>query len=279
MFSQIWNLILFQPLLNSLVFLYRIVGDLGWSIIILTVLLRFIMTPLIVPSLKITKKVQELGPEIAKLKDQYKNDKQGLITAQAELYKKHGANPASGCLPQIIQLVVLIALYSVLGLLVPLRKEPVIENVNKHLYSFNQLSTNKKINTRFLYLTLTEPDTPVKIPGTKFSLPGIFLILAALTQFLSSKMMSPVVAVEKKIAEKTETSTDDAMVEAQQQMLIMFPLMTLLIGYNFQSGLVVYWFVFSLLSMIQQYQVTGWGGLTPWFRQAHLLKSPIHGST
>jgi membrane protein insertase Oxa1/YidC/SpoIIIJ len=94
---------------------------------------------------------------------------------------------------------------------------------------------------------------------------------------LSSKMMSPVVATEKKLAEKTETSTDDAMVEAQQQMLIMFPLMTLLIGYKFPSGLVVYWFIFSLLSMIQQYLITGWGGLAPWLQKASLLKSPTHG--
>ena len=275
-FGQIWNTILFQPLLNSLVFLYKIIGDLGWSIIVLTVGLRFLMTPLIVPSLKITKKVQELGPEIAKLKDQFKNDKQGLITAQAELYKKHGANPASGCLPQIIQLLVLIALYSVFNLTLQENGKTAAQKLNSQLYSVNRLSSDYKISSSFLYLNLTQPDT-FKIPGVPFPLPGIFLLLAAFTQLLSSKMMSPVVATEKKIAEKTETSTDDAMVEVQQQMLIMFPLMTLLIGYKFPSGLVVYWFVFSLLSMVQQYMVTGWGGLMPWLLNANLIKSPNHG--
>jgi YidC/Oxa1 family membrane protein insertase len=67
------------------------------------------------------------------------------------------------------------------------------------------------------------------------------------------------------------------MVEAQQQMLIMFPLMTLLIGYKFPSGLVVYWFIFSFLSMIQQYLVSGWGGLTPWLKKANLVKSHTNG--
>jgi YidC/Oxa1 family membrane protein insertase len=275
-FSQAWNLILYQPLLNSLVFLYKLTGDLGWSIILLTLVLRFIMTPLIVPSLKITKKVQELGPEINKLKEQYKNDKQGLITAQAELYKKHGANPASGCLPQIIQLLVLIALYSVFNLILKVDGKTAAQKLNPQLYSINRISTNYKISSSFLYLNLTKPDT-FKLPGTSLPLPGLFLLLAALTQFLSSKMMSPVISAEKKIADKSETSTDDAMVEAQQQMLIMFPLMTLLIGYKFPSGLVVYWFIFSFLSMIQQYLVSGWGGLTPWLKKANLVKSHTNG--
>jgi membrane protein insertase Oxa1/YidC/SpoIIIJ len=89
-------------------------------------------------------------------------------------------------------------------------------------------------------------------------------------------MMSPVVSTEKKIAQKTENTTDDAMVEAQQQMLIMFPLMTILIGYRFPSGLVVYWFIFSLASMYQQYSITGWGSLKPWLEKVNLLKSPSH---
>jgi YidC/Oxa1 family membrane protein insertase len=273
--SQLWNTILFQPLLNSLVFLNRYTGSLGWSIVLLTLGLRVIMNPLIVPSLKISKKVQELAPELARLKDRYKDDKQGLITAQAELYKKHGANPASGCLPQIIQLLVLIALFSVFNLILKIDGQTAAERLNPDLYSFNQLSSDFKISPDFLYLNLTKPDT-IPISGLPFALPGAFLLLAAITQLLSSKMMSPVISAEKKIAQKTEASTDDAMVEAQQQMLIMFPLMTIIIGYRFPSGLVVYWFVFSLASMYQQYSITGWGGLKPWLEKVNLLKSHSH---
>ncbi len=277
-YMNLWDTLLIQPLLNSLIGLYRITGNLGWSIVLLTLALRFVMTPLIVPSLKIQKKIQELAPELNKLKEQFKNDKQGLITAQAEMYKKHGANPASGCLPQIIQLLVLIALYSVFNSILVVKGNNVVQTLNKNLYSFNKLSSDFRFSTNFLNLNLTQPDT-FKIPGLSFPIPGLFLILAALTQFLSSKMMTPVVAAEKKIADKTEASTDDAMVEAQQQMLIIFPLMTILIGYRFPSGLVVYWFVFSFLSMIQQYLVSGWGGLTPWLKRINLLKSPSYGSS
>src|SRR3990170_3665223 len=109
---ELWNLLLFHPLLNALIFLDRLTGNFGWSVILLTVVLRLAMTPLVLPSLRLSKKMQELAPELAKLKEKFKDDKTALMTAQAELYKQHGANPASGCLPQIIQILVLIALFN-----------------------------------------------------------------------------------------------------------------------------------------------------------------------
>lgn len=269
---QLWNTILTQPLLNSLILIYKLTGNLGWAIVLLTILLRFLMTPLVLPSLKISKKVQELAPELAKLKLQYKDDKQGLITAQAELYKKNGANPASGCLPQIVQLLILIALYSVFNTILATKADSLIQTLNKNLYSFNQLAPDFKINTSFLYLDLNKPDV-YHVPGIPFPLPGLFLFLAAITQFLSTKMMSPEIKAEKKIAEKTEGASDDAMVEAQQQMAYLFPLMTLFIGFQFPSGLVVYWTIFSLASSVQQYYISGWGGLKPWLIKLNLLKS------
>jgi len=112
--ADLWKLLLEQPLLNALIGLARLTGDLGWSIILLTIGLRIVMTPLVLPSLKASKKMQDLAPELAALKTQYKDDKQGLVKVQAELYKKNGLNPAAGCLPQIIQILVLIALFNVL---------------------------------------------------------------------------------------------------------------------------------------------------------------------
>jgi YidC/Oxa1 family membrane protein insertase len=270
---ELWNTILLHPFINLLIGLDRITGNLGWSIILLTVGLRLIMTPLVLPSLRLSQKMQELAPELAKLKEKHKDDKTALLTAQTQLYKDHGANPASGCLPQIIQLIVLIALYSAFNTILRSNGADVVTNLNsKYLYSYNHLPANFNLSTSFAYLNLTKPDT-FKIPGLSFPLPGIFLIAAAAVQLLSSKMMAPVIATEKKLAEKTSESMDDAMVQAQQQMLYLFPLMTLIIGFNFPAGLVLYWFVFSAVSMFQQYSVTGWGGLAPWLKKAHLLKS------
>jgi len=270
--SQLWTLLLTQPLLNVLVGLYRFTGNLGVSIITLTIGLRLILTPLILPSLRLNKKIQELAPEMAKLKEKFKNDKQGLITAQAQLYKEHGANPASGCLPQIIQLLILIALFSVFNTILRSDGNGLAAKLNPSLYSFNQLDPGFHISPNFLYLNLTKSDT-IKIPGLPFAIPGLFLIVSALAQLFNSKMMMPVVATEKKIAEKSPQSTDDAMVEAQQQMLYMFPLMTLLIGYQFPSGLVLYWLVFSLASIVQQYNISGWGAAAIWLKKLNLIKS------
>ena len=268
---ELWNQLLFHPLLNALIGLDRFTGNFGWSIVLLTVGLRLAMTPLVLPSLRMSKIMQELSPELAKLKTQFKDDKQGLMKAQAELYKQHGANPASGCLPQIIQILVLIALFNAFNsVLVP--NGNLIEKLNPLLYSFNKLPKDFHLSNSFFYLNLAKPDT-FKISGIPFPLPGFFLLITGLIQLFSSKMMAPEIKAEQKLAEKTPQDSDDTMAAVQQQMLYMFPLMTIIFGFQFPSGLVLYWLVFSLVSMVQQYYATGWGGLGPWLKKANLLKS------
>ena len=112
--NNIWQLLLYQPILNALIFLYKVLfNNLGLAIIALTVIVRFALSPIMTNQLKSAKKMQELAPELEKLKRKFKDDKQKLMQAQMELYKNHGVNPASGCLPQIVQLIVLISLYPV----------------------------------------------------------------------------------------------------------------------------------------------------------------------
>jgi YidC/Oxa1 family membrane protein insertase len=270
--SFLWNTVIYYPLINAIVGLYRLTQDLGLSIILLTVGLRLIMTPLVVPSLRLSKKMQELAPELAKLKEQYKNDKQGLIAAQTALYKQHGANPASGCLPQILQLVVLFALFKVFTSVLSPNGSEFINNINTMLYPFNSLSADFQFSTNFLYLNLSKPDL-IHLPGFPFPLPGLFVFLAAAIQLVSSIMMMPAVKKEALIAQKTEKSSDDFMAGFQQQSLYLFPLMTLIFGYSMSAGLMLYWMFFSLISIIQQYFVIGWGGLTPWLFRLGLLKS------
>jgi len=265
---QIWNLLLYHPLINLLISLTRLTGNFAWAIILATIILRLALTPLIIPSIKLGKKMQELSPELDKLKAQFKGDKTKLATAQAELYKNRGINPASGCFPQIIQLLVLIALFNGLNFIIKANGN-LVKDINPKLYSFNKLPENFSFSTRFWYLDMTKPD---KIPNFSFYFPGIFLLLSALFQFASAKMMSPVISEEKKQALKTSTETDDAMVAAQGQMLYMFPIMTIVIGKSFPSGLVIYWLIFSVISMYQQYQILGWGGLKPWLTKLRLIK-------
>jgi len=245
--------LLYQPLLNGLIFFYKIFGNLGWAIIVLTILIRFLLIPLTLPSLKAASKLKEVAPELEKLKKKYANDKQKFAQAQLEIYKKYKINPAAGCLPQVIQLIVLIALYQAFAKVLQPDGD-IISKLNEVLYPFLKLPAEMVINTRFFYLDLAKPDV-FHLPGFVFPLPGFFLLTAALVQFLSSKMMRPTVKAAQKEAKKTPTAQDDLTVAMQTQMLYLFPLMTILIGFSFPSGLVLYWLVFSVFTAVQQYLI------------------------
>jgi len=265
-----WQTLLYQPLVNALVFLNQLFGNFGVAVITLTIVIRLLLVPLTLPSLKAASKMKAVAPELNKLKKQYAHDKQKLAKAQMELYKKHGVNPAAGCLPQIIQIVILIALYQAFNQVLNTNGE-TIAKLNEVLYSFLKLPADVVINTRFWYLDLNKPDV-FKLPGASFSLPGLFLTLAALGQMLSSKMMQPAVKAAQKQAKKTIDKQDDMATAMQSQMLYLFPLMTIVIGYRFPSGLVLYWLVFSVSTAAQQYFVNGWGGLEPWLKKLKLKK-------
>ena len=267
---QLWNTLLLFPLTNLLIGLTRLTGNFAWAIILATLILRFALTPLIIPGILLGKKMQELSPELSALKVKFKGNQAGLATAQSELYKQHGLNPSSGCFPQIIQLLILIALFNALNFIIKANGN-LVKDINPRLYSFNKLPENFNFSSRFWYLDMTKPDV-FRLPNLSLPLPGIILLLSALTQLLSAKMLAPVISAEKKLALKTSTETDDAMVAAQEQMLFMFPIMTIVFGYQFPSGLVIYWLIFSLISMYQQYRVLGWGGAKPWLQKLRLIK-------
>ncbi|MFC1789885.1 YidC/Oxa1 family membrane protein insertase [Patescibacteria group bacterium] len=243
-----WETLLFQPLLNGLIFFYRFFGNFGWSILVMTFTLRLLLLPLTWSSLTTAQKMKKIAPQLEKLKKKHKDDKQALAQAQLELYRRQGINPASGCLPQIIQLVVLVAFFQAFNQV--LRGEgEIIARLNQYLYPFLKLSSGQQISFNFAYLDLTKPD--VFILG-KLKLPGFFLVGAALSQFLSSKLTNPSLNQSLKVAKKTDTGSDDLAFSMQKQMLYLFPMMTIFIGFTFPSGLVLYWLVFSLSTLGQQ---------------------------
>jgi len=248
---SIGRILLYQPLISLLIFFYRYLGNLGLSIVVLTILIRVVLLPLAMPGMKSALKMQELAPQLGKLKKKHGKNKQKLAAAQMALYKTHKINPAAGCLPQIIQMVILITLYRVFNNLL-LAGDPagVIEKVNSAVYAFLRLSPETVISTKFLYLDLAKPDL-IQIMGK--SLPGPFLLLAVASQYLAARLMMPVVRKGEKVAAKTASSSDDFGVMMQKQSLYVFPFMTLLFGFSFPSGLIVYWTVFSLFNLGQQW--------------------------
>lgn len=231
-------------LLNILLFLTDITGNLGFSIIVFTIIIRTALLPVTVPSLKASRKMQSLQPEIKKLKAKFGKDKQGLQAAQMELYKKYNVNPLAGCLPQVVQLVVLIFLYRVL--------------IN---FLGNPELNGNGINTSFLWLDLTQADKLFILP-----------VLAATTQLVLSIMISPgaekadtVPNTSKKKAVQEANKKEEDFAEMaqsmQQQMIYIMPVFTGIIAATFPSGLALYWVSTTVFSIIQQFFISGPGGL------------------
>lgn len=238
-----FNTYLYTPILNVLIFLYHLLGDsFGLAIVGLTVAIRAILIPLTAPAMRSQQKMMELTPKLAELKKKHA-DKLKLQQAQLALYKSHGVNPSAGCLPQIVQIIILIALYQVFN-------------------NFLQGGTidGAAVNMSFIWLDLAKPDKFYVLP-----------ILAGLTQLIYSLMLRPGTEhphLREKLVSKPEVKMEknemSMAAEIQNQMLFMMPLMTLVISLRFPSGLSLYWVVMTVFSIAQQWFVTGPGGLV-WY--------------
>lgn len=269
---DIFTLILVQPLTNGLILCYKFLGqNLGVAILAFSIFLIFAMRPLTKPYLESMKKIKALEPQLAKLRKKYGSDKMKMSQVQADLYKENKINPMGGCLPYLLQFVILIALFRVFTATLAADANTTA-NVNKLLYTPLKFAQNEVLNTRFLYLNISKPDT-FNIPGIPFALPGLFLVLATVAQFLSVKITTPYLSKEEQIAKKTKSQTDDMSVAMQQSMTYTLPLMTLVFGLRFPSGLALYWLVFSIINVWQQVSMSGWGSLTPLISRLNLLKS------
>jgi len=259
MLSEIWNLILINPILNVLVGFYQLTGNLGFSIVLLTILIRTILIPAMLPSMKTMQKQRELQPELDKIRKKFKHDKKKQAEMQMELFKKHGLNPASGCLTQIAMIVVLIALY---GVIRRFTGGTNIEEINSHLYfSFLNLDLVEQIQIRFLWLDLTKPDPYY-----------VLAVLSGVFQLFQSKMTQPYVETGEKAAQKTPDKKDDIAYNIQEQMLYTMPIMNFIIGVTLPAGVVLYILTTTIFSLVQTYFVSGLGGLKPWLKKAGLVK-------
>lgn len=268
---NIFQIALIQPLTNGLILFYNILWqNMGLAIIGFSLFLRFVLNPLTAPYMASMKKIKDVEPLVKKLKLKYKDDQKALLAAQTELYKQRGINPSAGCLPYILQIVILIALFNVFTHVLSTNSDSM-QKLNALLYSPLKFSENATIHTGFLYLDVRKPDV-FNFSGIPFPIPGPFLILAGLLQFLSAKMTQPLLKKEEKIVKGTKSEADDMAVAMQSSMIYTFPAMTILFGVKFPSGLALYWLLFSIFQMYQQYKSSGWGGLTPFINRLGLIK-------
>ncbi len=226
MLGSLFNLILYQPLFNALILLYQYLPghDFGLAVILLPVLIKILLYPLGTQTIKSQKILAEIQPKIKEVQEKYKNDKEKQTKAVMEIYQKAKINPLSGCLPVLIQIPILIALYQVFWQ--GLKPEQMAL-----LYGF--VSFPGQINPGFLgIINLSEPN--------------LFLaVLAGILQFFQTKMTTPKI--------KTKNKNSDFSGILQKQMLYFLPIFTIIILVKLPSAIGLYWITTTLFSIIQQY--------------------------
>ena len=224
---------------------FETIGAYGVAIIVLTIIIRLALAPLqqfqLVTQRKTMVEQRKLGPQVAELRKKYKKDPQKLNAEMMKMYQEHGVNPLGGlggCLPLIVQLPILTALYYVLT------DFARSHHVAAHFLFVPNLNDNPNHHLMFAGLP---------IPQLAYL---IFPLLAALTTLIQSRMLQMPPA----------PNPTEQEVQTQQMQRTMVWLSPLMIGYfalNVPAGLGLYWFVGNCVSIIQQSFVVGWGNVLP----------------
>jgi YidC/Oxa1 family membrane protein insertase len=214
-----------KPIFKSLNYFHDLVGNMGYAIMLLTVVIRLILFPLANMSYKSMARMKKHMPEISAIREKHKNDRQKQGTEMMKYYKTHRINPAAGCLPILLQIPVFFALYKVLYVTIEMRHEPFI-------WFVNDLSAQDPTNILTLF-GLIAWNVPTWLPHI-----GILPILFSLTMVIQTKLNPPMVD------------------ETQKIIMAWLPWIFLFVFANFAAGLVIYWIWNNILSILQQYLIT-----------------------
>jgi len=222
--------------------------DSGWawglSIVLLTVTVRILLFPLFVKQIKSQRRMQELAPKVKELQAKHKGDRETLNTELMKLYKEHGTNPVSGCLPLLLQLPVFFALFTVMNNFKPkngefvgkfgLSDKLVEQGANAKIFgapvaaAFNSSAS--------LLKELDGNATTVKVVA------AIMVVTMGLTTFITQKQMMA----------RAGTNVDPQQQQIQKIMLYVLPLSFAVFGFSFPVGVLLYWLTTNLWSMGQQ---------------------------
>jgi len=262
---------IFQTLFISLVLLDQLFKNILLAIVTLTIILRVLVIPLYRRQLTSTRQMQMLQPEIKELQRKYKGDRVKQQAAVQEFYRQRGINPAGGCLPVILQFGLLIPMYSVFsqGLtnhditpmlqVGPINFAEILGIVCPTAATFDAAGhvTNPCLQSTVYVFGinwgLPEPvTTGFYILG--FGVAGL-AVVSSLLQVVASRMTLP--AADAKI--------DDPNTKVQRQMAYFLPLISILYGGLLPAGLFLYWITATIIQIIQQYLILGWGGMFPLF--------------
>jgi len=233
--SKLFHYLFYQPILNIMILIVALLPghSLGWGIILMTLMIRLLLYSSSLSTIKNSQKLQKIQPEIKRIQKLYQNDRQKQTEELLRLYKENKVNPYGSCLPLIIQLAVLIALYSVL-------RGPWPQLPKQDLYSFIPQPQNVAISF-YGYNLLERPR--LSFPFTSSAAVYVLIaVLSAFFQFYQTKMLMP-----------KQKASSDTQAMLNQNMLYLTPLFTLYIGLTLPPALPLYWLINSLFSVAQQY--------------------------
>ena len=232
-----WFFFLTKPIFRVLFWLNSIIGNMGWSIVGLTLIIKTILFPLAYKSHVSMARMKELQPEMEKIKERAGDDRASLQKEMMKLYKEKKVNPAAGCLPILLQIPIFFSLYKVIFVTLALRHEPWFGWI-KDLSAPDPTSW---LNL-FGLLPWGTPD-----PFSIFALLsiGVFPILMGVTMWLQQKL------------NPAPTDATQAMIFAWMPWIFMF-----MLG-SFASGLVIYWVANNTITFIQQYTIMRTQGVKP----------------
>ena len=265
--EPIWDTFLVHPLMAVALLAYSFVHDFGIAIILVTIAIRLLVYPLYRTQIRSQRAMQELGPAMEELKKKYK-DRQRFAEEQMKLYKEKGVNPAAGCLPLVLQLPILFALYSaLLQLGCGLGKSGAnctglthdeAEGILGFLSAANPIALGGTLDTTAHWLPWLS--NGLQHPDPLFILP----VVAGAAQLIASVMAMPV----------KQAATTDPNQKMFQSMAYTFPLMTVVLGAQFPAGLTLYWIATTTFQIVQQYFVSGWGQLPKYLPFLRNIPSP-----
>lgn len=227
--SDFFNEAFIRPIFNLLIFIYNVVPgqDLGVAIVILTIIIKLVLFPLSQKSIRSQKALQQLQPKIDALKKKYGDQRERMAQEMMSLYKEQKVNPLSSCLPLLIQLPFLFAVFRVFG-------QSLTGDPGELLYTF--IAHPGELNTMFLGTIDLVASAP------------ILGIIAGAAQFWQTKQL-----MHTRPEIKTKDSKDeDMMAMVNKQMMYMLPIVTVVLGFTFPGGLMLYWFVTTILTIAQQ---------------------------
>ena len=273
---------IFQAFFILLVFLDKATGNIAIAIILMTIIIRIILIPIFRRQTVSTKRTQMLAPEVKEIQRRFKGDRLKQQEAQRQLYAERGINPAAGCLPAILQIFLLIPMYSVFSQgLTNFDPQPILELFGFRIIDLHCNATPvydaaghvlSCLDSVAFGVDWGRPEVIIGTTGSMLSGLSLLAVISSLFQLVQSRMTLP---------PHDPAMADDPQYRIQRQIAYIFPFVSLIYGSFLPAGLFLYWITSTIFSIVQQYLILGWGGMfplfgwTPGFAKGHTPRFPV----